>query len=171
MLGLKNTAYNIIEQDEFKEKILGHFFQAYEEEFEEVDFNKACEYIFGAIKYAKGLGFKPQKDFDVSRSIMELELKVGSANNFEYGYLGKPYFISGPFDNPTRILSILNKNVGEDNYEFVGEVTDDEDNMGFLKEQLAAFSNAADTIGESEPEQEAQKEDDYIAFEDIQDED
>ena len=32
---------------------------------------KACKIIFGAIEYARRLGFKPQKDFDLSQYVLE----------------------------------------------------------------------------------------------------
>jgi len=80
---------------------------------------KACKIIFGAIEYAKRIGFKPQKDFDLSQYVLE-ELQNNDCDlTLEFGKGGKPLYIAGPDDDVKAIIETLRRNVGEDNFHFI----------------------------------------------------
>ena len=75
-------------------------------EMTSIEYEDARSIILGAIQFAKGLGFAPNKDWDDSRHIVESERPFD--NKFEFGEGGKPLYIQGPHDNPMEILSKLN---------------------------------------------------------------
>ena len=119
-LGLKNTychanfsleEYQDLKNKAFKETILVPYPPG-----------KVCKIIFGAIEYARRLGFKPQKDFDLSQFVLE-GLPIDNYDlTSEFGYKGKPLFIAGPDDDFNTIIKTLKKNVGEDNFDFIAPI-------------------------------------------------
>lgn len=80
---------------------------------------KARRIIFGAIEYAGRLGFKPQKDFALSRFVLEGLSETDYDFELEFGREGKPFYIAGPHDDFMTIIETLNKNVGEGNFDFI----------------------------------------------------
>jgi len=116
-LGLKNTFCNAnISLEEYQRLKLGIFKGTV---IVPCSPEKVCKIIFGAIEYAKRIGFKPQKDFDLSQYVLE-----GLQNNdcdltLEFGKDGKPLYIAGPDDDFEAIIETLRKNVGEDNFHFI----------------------------------------------------
>ncbi len=105
-LGLKNTFCNAnITLDEyentFKEKMFSMTSSI------KCDIDLAHQIIYGAIDFARKLGFEPQKDFKLSRYILdELSGKHSSAH-LEFGKDGKPFYIAGPDDNAEHIIRKL----------------------------------------------------------------
>ena len=80
---------------------------------------KACRIVIGAIEYAKKIGFKPYKDFNLSKYILEGLADTDHDFQLKFGREGKPFFIAGPDDNVEAILETLRKNVGEGNFHFI----------------------------------------------------
>jgi len=74
----------------------------------------AREIVFGAIAYARRLGFEPHPDFSVA--VPQLGEHAGPIS-LEFGHKGKPSFIAGPDDNADVIASKLRKAVGAGNFE------------------------------------------------------
>lgn len=120
-LGLKNTAwrFNMNPQDferfqlDFNEKYDGN---------NEADISLLHNIIYGAIDYAQELGFKPHKDFSLSEYILDPDLITDGIDEIEFGKDGKPFYISGPFDQVGHIMRTLDKNVGEGNYTYIAHV-------------------------------------------------
>lgn len=77
--------------------------------------------IYGAIDYARSLGFEPHPDFN-SKSQSHLEGRPNSLIPLEFGRDGQPYFMSGPYDDSAQILATLEANVGADNFGFIAHV-------------------------------------------------
>ncbi|MDA8072612.1 MAG: helix-turn-helix domain-containing protein [Actinomycetota bacterium] len=76
----------------------------------------ACHLVFGAVEYARGLGFEPAKDF----ARCEGHLGQWSATRaITFGRFGKPVYVSGPFDDVQRVLRTLERSVGPGGYDFV----------------------------------------------------
>jgi hypothetical protein len=71
--------------------------------------------VFGAVDYARGLGFEPHPDFAKGASLLG-EWEPGSSD-VTFGRDGKPTFINGPHDDTYAILAKLRKSVGEGNYD------------------------------------------------------
>ena len=78
----------------------------------------AHEIIYGAIRYARRLGFRPHKDFGLSQCVLEPEGHFEGTSGVEFGRDWKPHYMAGPRDNVRRILGTLKKSVGEGNFDF-----------------------------------------------------
>ncbi len=116
-LGLKNTFCNAnIPLEEYER--LRHR-MAEESSLIPCDFVLANRIVYGAIEYAGKLGFKPQKDFRLSRFTLGEPSDADIPYNIEFGKDGKPVYIAGPNDNVNRIVAQLNKTVGDGNYHYI----------------------------------------------------
>lgn len=79
----------------------------------------ASEIIFGAIEYARRLGFEPQQDFALSGFLLDEPSGTGTAFNVEFGKDGKPFYIAGPDDDVDTIMKKLSKTTGRGNHNFL----------------------------------------------------
>jgi hypothetical protein len=80
--------------------------------------------VFGAVDYARDLGFDPHRDFYLAKP------HLGTwqpPSQIRFGLNGKPYFQQGPYDNPTRVMRTLDRSVGPGNYHFSTLITIDSD--------------------------------------------
>ncbi len=75
----------------------------------------AHQIIYGGIKYASKLGFKPQKDFGLSKYVLEKKSKIEKeyVNELEFGKDGKPFLFLGPYDDAELIAKKLKRNVNK----------------------------------------------------------
>jgi len=72
--------------------------------------------VYGAIGYARELGFEPHPDFGRAAGYLgawdaECELTFGRD--------GKPMYISGPHDDGDKIIRKLRRRLGDGNYDFM----------------------------------------------------
>jgi hypothetical protein len=90
------------------------------QEMMEIELDCAAKIVQEAIGYAKKLGFRPHKDIRFALPVMgethpercDLDVPLG-------GPEGKPFFVAGPYDNPERIMRILDRKVGPGNYTYL----------------------------------------------------
>jgi len=116
-LGLKNTFCNAnIPLDEYENTLKEKMYSL--TSYIECDINLAHQIIYGAIDYARELGFEPQKDFKYSRYILEAPSEKYSSAHLEFGKDGKPFYIAGPNDNVDYIIRKLSERVGVENFNF-----------------------------------------------------
>ena len=79
--------------------------------------------IYGALEFAEESGFTPHKGFELSRFILEEDDNRIPLIEIEFGFKGKPLYISNPV-NPrekNRVLSHLKMKAGQGNYYFITE--------------------------------------------------
>ena len=76
----------------------------------------ARELVWGAVAYARNLGFEPDPGFEQVAGHLGLSEPTGVVR---FGRHGKPYFVQGVRDNATRILRTLERSVGEGNFHFL----------------------------------------------------
>ena len=81
-------------------------FRSYADPPLEAPLELAQHVVFGAIEYARGLGFEPHPDFEACAGHLG-EWQGPSVIGF--GYQGKPLFIQGPEDDAARIMKRLNR--------------------------------------------------------------
>lgn len=79
----------------------------------------AHELIYGSIEYAARFGFRPHRDFDLARHILDTPETHPRSGTVEFGKNGKPFYISGPYDNPDPIIRQLIRTAGEGNFNFL----------------------------------------------------
>jgi hypothetical protein len=134
-LGLKNTNYDAnLSAEEYRHMLHG---------LEQNTPMKICppelahQLIYEAIDYAAQFGFKPQKDFKWSRLILEKRGVLKEPYQLTFGRDGKPFYVSGPYDNVQAIIARLEKTVGPGNYDYLiqtGEPSFDEDMTPWIDE-------------------------------------
>ncbi len=78
-----------------------------------------------AVVYAKGLGFDPHSDFERHfKSLGDVDASA-CKETFTFGRDGKPLYILGPKDSPTkvaRILACLEQKCGPEGYHYLAEL-------------------------------------------------
>lgn len=82
----------------------------------EISLELAQAIVLGAVDYAATLGLQPHRDFAAVRSHLGTwngELKLN------FGKDGKPFYYSGPYDDPMKIVKTLEQNVGEGNFDYI----------------------------------------------------
>lgn len=126
-LGLKNTYFNAdIAPGEFQRSMLPRMFE-HVGPLMEVSPALVHEIIYGAIEYADRYGFKPQRDYRDSQYVLDLPGEYPHSGQVEFGKDGKPFYISGPHDNPDRIIQQLRRTAGEGNFDYLLQVGGDEE--------------------------------------------
>jgi hypothetical protein len=93
----------------------------------------AHELIYGALEYAKKLGFEPHPDFYKQNADLILDPPDAHPreNRVDFGKDGKPLYISGPYDSEQKsrfIVDTLTRNCGPGNFDYLvglGDVPDD----------------------------------------------
>ncbi|HVL98015.1 MAG TPA: hypothetical protein VM324_01840 [Egibacteraceae bacterium] len=94
------------------------FFDAFDADPVDAPVELARHLVWGAVEYARGLGFAPHPDFGPAAGHLGA-LDAPSAIGF--GRHGRPFFMQGPYDDADRVLRTLREHVGED-FEFVVEL-------------------------------------------------
>ena len=87
------------------------------------DFDLAAKILYTAIDYAAELGFKPDFVFNQAEIFLDgahpetcaIPVPVGDPE-------GKPFYMSGPYDDIDRVLATLRRTVGEGNFHYLIEV-------------------------------------------------
>ena len=69
--------------------------------------------VYGAIGYARELGFEPHPDFEQAAGYLE---PWDGHCDLTFGLDGKPTYISGPYDDAERVMRRLHRSVGAGNY-------------------------------------------------------
>lgn len=115
-LGVKDAMPpRTVDRIKFKE-VVEALFNLFPGKPQEVPLEVAQGMIFSACEYAESLGFQPHKDFEKTRAhIGEWDGMI----RIECGRNGKPFYVNGPHDNPTKIMETLKKSRGEGNFDFM----------------------------------------------------
>jgi hypothetical protein len=71
--------------------------------------------VFGAVDYARSLGFEPHPDFAKGAALLG-DWEAGSSD-VTFGHDGKPLYINGPRDNTYGIIATLRQTAGEGNFD------------------------------------------------------
>lgn len=123
-LGVKNSFFLFNVPDfEFHERL-----QRFRDNFEvdEIDYTLAHNIIYAGLEFAEEYGFKPHKDFAVSKYLLDEDTEDIELIEIECGTDGKPTIIKGPHNiaEADRTVAILEKTAGPGNYLFF-EVSED----------------------------------------------
>ncbi len=84
----------------------------------------AHEVIYGALEYAAKLGFHPHPDFTRLKTDLILDPPEAHprVNHVAFGKDGKPFYVSGPFDDENKsrfVINTLKRTCGEGNFEYL----------------------------------------------------
>jgi hypothetical protein len=121
-MGLKNTMCNVdMRPSRLNRELKAGFYEG--------DSAISCsphfvnQIIYGAIEYAAALGFRPNRDFRDSRYVLEERDPSQEAYDVSFGKEGKPFFIAGPYDDGPRIIAMLQRKLGEGNFDYLMELS------------------------------------------------
>lgn len=91
-------------------------FSAYDSDPLAAPIELAQHLVFGAVEYARGLGFEAAGGFP------ECAGHLGTwsgPSTIRFGRHGRPMYVAGPYDDPDRIIRTLELSVGKGNFEFL----------------------------------------------------
>jgi hypothetical protein len=119
-LGVKNT-FGPRKMNRIKYlQLLDEVRQRFQQDMSEITLQQAQSIIFGAVDYAAKCGLEPHRDFE--RSKPQLGDRYETLIDIEFGRDGKPFYISGPYDNPHKILETLREHVGVNNFHYISHL-------------------------------------------------
>src|SRR5262249_46244096 len=88
----------------------------------EAPIDLARQLVWGAVAYARGLGFEPAQGFDApAQHLGELE----EERALTFARDGRPGFVQRAGDDAASIVKTLEGSVGKDNFEFVANPEQD----------------------------------------------
>lgn len=73
--------------------------------------------VFGAVDYARSLGFEPHPDFIKGAALLG-SWDAGSSD-VTFGQDGKPFYINGPHDDTYGTIARLRQAVGDGNFDYL----------------------------------------------------
>jgi hypothetical protein len=76
----------------------------------------ARQVVWGAIEYARGLGFEPAAGFEAAAGHLG---QLGEPSAIRFGRDGRPFFIQGPHDDAASVLRTLEASVGKDGFDIL----------------------------------------------------
>nr|MDT0663296.1 hypothetical protein [Micromonospora sp. DSM 115978] len=97
----------------------GQFFGVYDEPPVPAPLALAQHLVHGAVAYAKGLGFEPHADYAPAAPYLGTP---DGPTPIRFGRDGKPFYISGPNDNPRAVIRTLESTAGPGNYHYLTHV-------------------------------------------------
>jgi len=93
------------------------YFDAYDAPPLAAPIELAQHLVFGAVEYARNLGFEPAPGF-LPAAAAHLGPWDGPSA-IEFGNQGKPFFVQGPRDDPNAVMETLERSVGSDNFHYL----------------------------------------------------
>lgn len=108
-LGVKNAFGPDIQTDVELSRYVPTYFAAYPAGWQSTSIEFAADIVFGAVDYARALGFEPHADF--TQTAGQLGAWEGPSA-ITFGMNGKPFYRSGPYDNPRKVIRTLERTVG-----------------------------------------------------------
>ena len=129
------------------EKLLPKMFNG---SMEKCSVELAHEVVYGALEYADRYGFKPHPDFKALMADMLLDEPDAHPreDHVVFGKNGKPFYISGPYDDERKrqfIFNTLMNTAGEGNFDYVigmDGLMDELDEEYFLDELKGDTTNS-----------------------------
>lgn len=120
-LGVKNALGPEVLNDRDLPGFVGRFFQAFKDAGEPVEapLELARHLVWGAVDYARELGFSPHADFQRASGHLGTWQETSDIN---FGRDGVPLYIHGPYDDLAAVTRTLTQSVGAGNFHFVAPV-------------------------------------------------
>lgn len=76
--------------------------------------------VHDAVAHARSLGFEPAADF--AGAAVHLGAPPGDRPTIGFGKDGKPFYFSGPYDDPRKVVRTLERTCGTGNYHYVAHL-------------------------------------------------
>jgi hypothetical protein len=115
-LGVKDALGPKVMDDADLRAYVRMYFLVYEAPPLAAPIEMARELVWGAVAYARHLGFEPHPDFERTAGHLGPWAPTGAVR---FGREGKPYFVAGARDDATRILRTLERSIGVGNFHYL----------------------------------------------------
>jgi len=115
-LGVKDVVGPRVMDERRVAELTRSYFAAYQAPPLATPVELAGHLVLGAVAYARSLGFEPAPGLEATTG--QLGPWTGPSA-IGFGRHGTPYFVQGPRDNATAILTTLERSVGRDNFHFL----------------------------------------------------
>lgn len=69
----------------------------------------AKKLIEGSVAYASDFGLTPHRDYRQAKHVLDNIDATECAETFEFGRDGKPYYVSGPNDSPSKSRALIDR--------------------------------------------------------------
>lgn len=115
-LGVKDAVGPKIMDHHGLHGFVSEYFKAHLAPPVEVPLELAQHLVFGAVDYARNLGFEPHADFEAAAG--HLGSWVGPSA-IGFGRDGKPFYVEGPYDDTSAVMKTLERTVGHGNFHYL----------------------------------------------------
>jgi hypothetical protein len=115
-LGVKDAYGRVVDAADYRQRLAG---MRSRQEMVQADLNLVAKIIREAIAYADSLGFKPHRDYRQAEPILGNADPDACDEEIPRGKDGKPFYISGPYDNVDAIMAKLERAVGRDGFTYL----------------------------------------------------
>ena len=115
-LGVKNTIGPRVMNTRQAADFTRSFYGGYQAQPLAAPLELAQNLVFGAMEYAAALGFDPAPDFATTRDHLG---PWSGRSTITFGRNGEPFFIQGPYDNATSIVTALQRSTASRSFEYV----------------------------------------------------
>ena len=117
-LGVKNALGPRVLKPEAVRGFVDAFFSPFDGRMD-APIELARHLVWGAVEYARGLGFEPHRDFGPATGHLG---PLTGPSAITFGRDGTPCFVQGPYDDPGAIMRTLTASVGANNFRFLASV-------------------------------------------------
>jgi hypothetical protein len=90
------------------------YFSSYDAPPVSAPLDLARHLVLGAVAYARGLGFEPHADFTAAAPYLE---PWTGPSAITFGRDGRPFYMSGPYDDAASITKTLKRSAGKGNFD------------------------------------------------------
>jgi hypothetical protein len=117
-LGVKNALGPQVMNDRDLPEFLSTYFSAIQDGRPAVEapLDLVRHLVWGAVDYARGLGFEPAPDFAATTGHLGAWEETSAIT---FGRDGTPLYVQGPHDNPSATIRTLTRSVGEGNFHYL----------------------------------------------------
>jgi hypothetical protein len=115
-LGVKDVVGPRVMDERRAADFHGSFFAAYQARPLEAPLELAQHLVFGAVEYARGLGFEPARGFAATTDLLG---SWAGPSAIRFGRDGRPFFVQGPHDDADAVLQTLERSVGPGKFHYL----------------------------------------------------
>ncbi|MCM3882901.1 helix-turn-helix domain-containing protein [Frankia sp. R82] len=103
-LGVKNAMGPDVMMDVELPGFREQYFAAQSNGWQDAPLGLAADLVFGSVEYARGLGFEPHPDLAAAAGHLG---SWAGPSAITFGKDGRPFYVSGPYDDPRRVMRTL----------------------------------------------------------------
>lgn len=115
-LGVKNVTEPEVMGSGSLDAYVPVYYSAFDHPPLSIGVEQAQRIVHGGVDYARSLGFEPAPGF--ADTAVHLGAPTPDLPSIGFGRDGKPFYFSGPYDDPRKVIQTLERTCGPDNYHY-----------------------------------------------------